>query len=202
MMKRTLLAASLLSLSAVSMADQKLGLAIGGSLALDRSNFYDELEDELPSGVSLDEDSAAVGGDIYVGLAFGGASTLRLGYRKFGDQDADAISGGVKTGDVKMEADGTYLAADLLFPLNDSFYLGGTLGLQNWDGKVTASGVGGRATIKDDARDFFYGLRGKALLKDSNLALTFSYNRYDFDAEGGDDIKYDSISVGLEGYFY
>ncbi len=28
------------------------------------------------------------------------------------------------------------------------------------------------------------------------------YNRYSFEDENGDDLEYDSLQIGLEGYFY
>ena len=181
------------------------GFMIGGGVSFDTGNFGDQLEDELDAfgpGYSVEDDGASTGQDIYLGYAFGGASSLRLGYKRFGTQEGEARLNGVKTGDYEVDADGVYVAADLLFPLTETFFLGGTLGLQNWDGDVTARNPVSSMKASSDGRDFFYGVRAKFLFNEGRGGLVAGYNRYSFEDEAGDELEYDSLQIGLEGYFF
>ena len=164
-MKKTLIMLAALAAGNVWAADQDGAFLIGGGIAQDKGNYADELEDMLGSGFNVDDDGANLGSDLYVGYAFGGASSFRLGYRQFGDQSGDVFNSGIKIGEYEVEADGLYLAADLLFPVTDNLFLGGTLGLQNWDGKATARTALGTSSDSSDGRDFFYGVRGKFLIQ-------------------------------------
>ncbi|MEQ3634832.1 outer membrane beta-barrel protein [Alcanivorax sp.] len=181
------------------------GFMLGAGVSFDTSNFGDEIEDELDRtgpGYSVDDDGAATGQDIYLGYAFGGASSLRLGYKWFGTQEGEVHQYGVKTGEYEVDADGVYVAADLLFPLSETFFLGGTLGIQNWDGEVTARNPVSSTKSSSDGRDFFYGVRAKLLFNEKRGGVVIGYNRYSFEDESGDDLEYDSLQIGLEGYFY
>lgn len=187
-----------------SKAPQQGGFMVGAALGFDSGNFADELEDELAfygNGYDVDEDGAEIGTDLYLGYVFGGASSFRLGYRKFGEQSGNVTLNGVKTGDYSVEADGLYLAVDLMLPLNDAIFVGGTLGLQNWDGEVTARNALFSASDSADGRDFFYGLRGKVLVNQGKGAVVAGYSLYSFEDEYGDELEYNSFSIGFEGYF-
>jgi hypothetical protein len=205
-MKNVFVGVCLLGLTSAVLAQEPSGFMVGGGLSLDRGDFGEQLEDEFQAFVSqditTDDDGFDTGLDAYIGYAFGGASSLRFGYRKFGEQSGDINVSGLGFGGYSVEADGTYLAADLLFPLSENFYLGGTLGLQNWDGDITLSAPGVRDRLSEDGRDFFFGLRTKYLINEGRAALVASYNRYSFEVEGGDDLKYSSLQLGLEAYFF
>ena len=204
-MKKVFVGVCLLGLASVSVAQKPSGFMVGGGFALDRGDFGEQLEDEFQAFVSpditTDDDGFDTGLNAYLGYAFGGASSLRFGYRKFGEQSGDIKVSGMGLGSYGVEADGTYLAADLLFPLSENFYLGGTLGLQNWDGDIVLTGPGIREKFSEDGRDFFFGLRTKYLINEGRAALVGSYNRYSFEVEGGDDLEYNSFQLGLEAYF-
>lgn len=177
---------------------------LGAALGFDSSNFAEELEDELDffgNGFNVDEDGAGIGTDLYLGYVFGGASSFRFGYRQFGEQSGDVTFNGIKTGDYTVEADGIYLAVDLMLPLNEKLFVGGTLGLQNWDGKVTARNASFSSSDSSDGRDFFYGLRGKALINQGKGAIVAGYSLYSFEDEYGAELEYDAFSIGFEGYF-
>lgn len=185
-------------------ASQPGGFMLGASLGFDSGNFADELEDELAffgNGFSVDEDDSDVGTDLYLGFVFGGASSFRLGYRQFGDQSGDVLFSGIKTSEYTLEADGLYLAVDLMLPLNETFFVGGTLGLQDWESEFSVRSAVSSASDSLDGRDFFYGLRGKALINDGKAAIVAGYSLYSFEDEYGDELEYDSFSIGLEGYF-
>ncbi len=177
------------------------GLMVGAGVGIDTGNFADELEDELGSGFNVDDDGANTGADLYVGFAFGGASSVRLGYRKFGEQAGEVSFGGAKIGEYEVDADGLYLAADLMFPVADAVYLGGTLGLQRWDGESTTRTASGTSRASSEGSDFFYGVRGKFLFNQGKAGVVAGYTLYRFEDERGDELEYDSISLGLEGYF-
>ncbi|MED5388062.1 MAG: outer membrane beta-barrel protein [Pseudomonadota bacterium] len=205
-MKKIFMGICLLGLTSAAMGQEPAGFMVGGGVALDRGDFGDQLEDELQAlvgpGVTTDDDGFDTGADVYIGFAFGAASSLRVGYRKFGDQTGDIDVSGFGFGKYSVEADGAYLAADLLFPLSEQFFIGGTLGVQNWDGDITLSAPGVRDRFSDDGRDVFFGLRSKYLINEGRAALVGNYNRYSFEVDGGDDLKYGSIQLGLEAYFY
>lgn len=180
------------------------GFMLGAALGFDSGNFADELEDELAffgPGFEVDDDGAAVGTDLYLGYVFGGASSFRLGYRQFGEQSGDVTYFGAKTGDYSVEADGLYMAVDLMLPLNEKLFIGGTLGLQNWDGEVTARNAFESSSASSDGRDFFYGLRGKLLINEGKGAVVAGYSLYNFEDEYGEELEYNSLSIGFEGYF-
>ncbi|MQX52413.1 outer membrane beta-barrel protein [Alcanivorax sediminis] len=183
---------------------QSGGFMLGAGLGFDSGNFSEELEDELAfigPGFDVDDDGADIGKDLYLGYVFGGASSFRFGYREFGEQSGDVTYFGNKTGDYVLEADGVYMAVDLLLPLNETLFVGGTLGLQNWDGKVTARNAFFSSTESTDGRDFFYGLRGKLLVNEGRGALVAGYSLYSFEDEYGEELEYNSLSIGFEGYF-
>ncbi len=104
------------------------------------------------------------------GYAFSGASSFRIGYRQFGEQSGEVFTGGMKIGEYEVDADGLYLAADIMFPLADTVYLG-ALGLQNWDGESITTTALGTSKSSSDGRDFsmacvvnFFSIRGTAVL--------------------------------------
>ncbi len=143
--------------------------------------------------ITTDDDGFDTGLDAYIGYAFGGASSLRFGYRKFGEQSGDINVSGLGFGGYSVEADGTYLALLICcWPAtSENFYLGGTLGLQNWDGDITLIAPGVRDRLSEDGRDFFFGLRTKYLINEGarrsgTLAITVTV----CEVEGRDDLKY------------
>lgn len=195
-MKKSLLLATTAALAFSPLAAQaESSFLVGGAIARDQSNADDFFEDAVSGVVDADSPDAEMGGDVYVGLAASEIFTFRFGYRKFGDGEAD-IQGGI--GKFEVEADGFYVAADAMFPLTPSFYLGGTLGIQNADITFRVRGPGGSDSMDDDARDFFYGLRAAWLLSEQ-AGVTASYSRYAFEADDvSEDLEYDSLAVGLE----
>ncbi|MDX1804092.1 MAG: hypothetical protein R3292_08420 [Alcanivorax sp.] len=203
-MKNTMLALSLASLSmAGHAAGEPARFMLGGSLALEHSNFIDDVNDELAgTGLSLDDQGASVGSDVYAGVAVSGLSTLRLGYHRFGNQRGDISTGGLKVGDTELQGDGLYLAFDAMLPVSQQVFLGGTLGLQDWHGEATVAAGAVSEQIRDDARNVFLGVGGKVLLGGGGGAVTFGYTYYTFDEENSNDsINYDSFHVGMEAYF-
>lgn len=201
MKKVVVLVSALLAAGNVAAETQQGSFMLGGALGFDASNFADEIEDELGAGFDVEDDGSAIGPDIYLGYAFGGASSIRMGYRTFGEQSGEVSFGGASVGDYSVEVDGLYFAGDLMLPLSDTAFVGGTLGLQNWDGESTTRTAMGTLKGKSDGRDFFYGVRGKFLFNEKSTGLVVGYTLYSFEDEAGDELEYDSFSIGLEGYF-
>lgn len=195
-MKKSLLLATTAALAFSPLAVQAdTGFLIGASVARDQSNADDFFEDAVNNVADADSADAEMGGDVYVGLAANEIFTFRFGYRKFGDAEADVLGG---IGKFEVETDGFYVAADAMFPLTPSFYVGGTLGIQDADITFRVRGPGGSDSMDDDARDFFYGLRAAWLLSEQ-AGVTASYSRYAFEADDvSEDLEYDSLAVGLE----
>ncbi|MCU5787901.1 porin family protein [Alloalcanivorax marinus] len=195
-MKKSLLLATTAALAFSPLAVQAdTGFLIGASVARDQSNADDFFEDAVNNVADADSADADMGGDVYVGLAANEIFTFRFGYRKFGDAEADVLGG---IGKFEVETDGFYVAADAMFPLTPSFYVGGTLGIQDADITFRVRGPGGSDSMDDDARDFFYGLRAAWLLSEQ-AGVTASYSRYAFEADDvSEDLEYDSLAVGLE----
>jgi hypothetical protein len=189
-----LLAATSLTLSPLTAlaANDGGGVVFGAGVGYDQSNLDDFIEDI--GGPSASSPDAELGTDIYVGFAANQSVTVRFGHRRFGDAESEIFGG---LADVDLEADGFYAAVDLLFPVTDRFFLGGTLGNQGIDAELS---VGGNS-IDDDARNFYYGARAKWLLGESS-ALTAAYNLYSFEVDdAGEDIEYNTLAVGLEWRF-
>ncbi|MBM7334550.1 MAG: outer membrane beta-barrel protein [Alcanivorax sp.] len=195
-MKKSLLLATTAALAFSPLAVQAdTGFLVGASVARDQSNADDFFEDAVNNVADADSADAEMGGDVYVGLAANEIFTFRFGYRKFGDAEADVLGG---IGKFEVETDGFYVAADAMFPLTPSFYVGGTLGIQDADITFRVRGPGGSDSMDDDARDFFYGLRAAWLLSEQ-AGVTASYSRYAFEADDvSEDLEYDSLAVGLE----
>lgn len=196
-MKKILTAMALLAAATGVHAEKTSGFTVGGALSLDASDYIDQLDDDL--GGALDQDAPfGVGADVYAGFMFARASTVRVGYRAFGQQEADFdyFFGG--SGDIEVDADGMYVALDLMMPLGDVFALGGTLGIQDWDAEVDFDGLKG----EDDGRDIFYGLRAKWKVAEAG-AVTASINRYTFDSKDEllHDIEYTAFAGGFEFFF-
>jgi len=169
---------------------------LGGALSFDTSNFADELDDDLAGlGFDVEDDTGlAVGLDLHAGLGFMEASSFRVGYRRFGQQSAEVgIVGLPGTVTAELDADGMYAAVDLLFPLSDTFYLGGTLGMQDWEIDLDVEGTGD----SEDGNDLFFGVMGKVLFNDRSGALTMSINRYTFELDGSD-LEYTPVAIGVE----
>lgn len=179
----------------------KGGFMIGANVTMDSSNYAEEVEDLLGSGFNAKDDGANPGADIYIGYAFGAASSIRLGHRQFGEQRGDVLFNGFTAVEYSVDAGGVYLATDLMLPVGERFALGATLGLQNWDGEVTAKSSMGTEKEDSDGRDFFYGLRGKFLFNEGKGGIVAGYTRYSFEDESDTELEYDSFSLGLEGYF-
>lgn len=197
-MKKVMMASALLVSAGLVQAENAAepGFLLGGALSLDSSNFADELDDDLSGlGFDVEDDTGlAVGVDVYGGLSFMEASSLRVGYRKFGQQVAEVSVVGVPgSATAELDADGMYAAMDLMFPVSDTFYVGGTLGLQKWDLDLDVEGI----SESDDGSDLFYGVRGKVLFSDHSGAVTMSLSRYSFELDGAD-LDYTPISVGVE----
>jgi hypothetical protein len=177
-----LLATTSLALSPLNAlaADDGSGLVFGVGVGYDQSNLDDFIEGT--GGPSASSPDAELGTDIYIGFAANQSLTVRFGHRRFGDAESEVFNG---LADVDLEADGFYAAVDLLFPVTDRFFVGGTLGNQGIDA----------------ARNFYYGARAKWLLGESS-ALTAAYNLYSFEVDdAGEDIEYDTLAVGLEWRF-
>lgn len=174
---------------------------VGGAVSRDQSNFDDVLNGDstlASSSIRVQEPDAGTGTNLYVGVRFNPYITGRLGYRNFGDADSDVQVSGVDTGRVHVEADGVYVAVDGLYPFTDQFALGGTLGVQNWNGDLRVRGPGGTAHDSEDARDFFYGVRADFRMT-KTASLTASYDFYSFDVEGeSEDVEYKALALGLE----
>ncbi|MEQ3724544.1 outer membrane beta-barrel protein [Alcanivorax sp.] len=192
-MKKILTAMALLAAATGVHAEKTSGFTVGGALSLDASDYIEKLDDDFGG---LDQDAPfGVGADVYAGFMFARASTVRVGYRAFGQQEAQFD---YYSGDLEVDADGMYAALDLMMPLGDVFALGGTLGIQEWDAEVDFDGF----KVDDDGRDFFYGLRAKWKVAEAG-AVTASINRYKFDS--GDellrDIEYTAFAGGFEFFF-
>ena len=192
-MKKILTAMALLAAASGVHAEKTSAFTVGGALSLDASDYIEKLDDDFGG---LDQDAPfGVGADVYAGFMFASASTVRVGYRVFGQQEAqfDYFSG-----DLEVDADGMYAALDLMMPLGDVFALGGTLGMQEWDAEVSD----GVVKLKDDGRDFFYGLRAKWKVAEAG-AVTASINRYKFDSDDElfRDIEYTAFAGGFEFFF-
>jgi hypothetical protein len=192
-MKKSVLAASLLLLASGAQAENEVKVVLGGAFSIDSSDVLDDLEDGSGPGISIEDSGIPLGLDIYAGLGFMEASTFRLGYRKFGQQSGDVEFYGFDAGTIELDTEGLYAAVDLMFPVSDTFFLGGTLGYQDWEAELDYEG----ARDKEDGNDLFYGLRGKWLLSGENGALTAGLNFYDFGLPGND-LEYTSVAVGLE----
>ena len=196
-MKKIAIAGALLMSVGLAQAEEEAPhFILGGALSVDTSNFADELDDDLAGlGFDVDDDTGlAVGLDIHAGLGFMEASSFRVGYRKFGQQSAEVgVVGLPGTATAELDADGIYAALDLLFPVSDTFYLGGTLGLQDWEIDLDVEGYGD----SEDGNDLFFGVIGKMLFQDQTGALTMSINRYSFELDVSD-LEYTPISVGVE----
>lgn len=166
---------------------------VGASLTRDQSNLDDAIGTP-PPGFSVSSPDAEWGHNLYVGLNVNEYLTLRLGQRRFGDAELGISTLG-GSGKIEMEADGFYFAVDLLYPFNDVFALGATLGNQGIDATFKSGGV----SASDDARDFFYGVRARFQLGEHGAAVA-AYERYRFgvDASGTDDIEFDTLALGLE----
>ncbi len=54
---------------------------------------------------------------------------------------------------------------------------------------------------KYQSQHFFYGLRGKLLVNEGRGALVAGYSLYSFEDEYGEELEYNSLSIGFEGYF-
>ena len=182
-MKKILTAIALLAAASGVHAEKTSAFTVGGALSLDASDYIENLDDDFGG---LDQDAP---------FGVGAASTVRVGYRAFGQQEAqfDYFSG-----DLEVDADGMYAALDLMMPLGDVFALGGTLGMQEWDAEVSD----GVVKLKDDGRDFFYGLRAKWKVAEAG-AVTASINRYKFDSDDElfRDIEYTAFAGGFEFFF-
>lgn len=194
-MKKVFLLAAMFAASMSAHAEKESGVVLGVALPIDTSDFIQELDDDLAgSGISLEEDSFPIGVDLYAGLNFAKASTVRVGYRKFGQQSADVEVMGFRQGSLEVDTDGLYAALDVMFPVTDMFYLGGTLGLQEWETEVDIPGD----RLKDDGKDVFFGVRAKWFLGWENGVITASIDRYDLDTDFEQDLEYVSFSGGLE----
>ena len=77
----------------------------------------------------------------------------------------------------------------------------GALGLQNWDGESITTTALGTSKSSSDGRDFFYGLRGKCLFNQGNGGIVAGYTFYSFEDEMGEELEYNSLNLGVEGYF-
>jgi len=199
-MKKTLTTLALLAAATGVHAEKTSAFTLGGALSVDVSDYIEQVDDDA-AFASLDEDVPGIGADIYAGFMFAGASTVRVGYRVFGVQEADVdyVLGG--SGDFEVETDGMYVALDLMMPLNETFVLGGTLGIQNWDAEVDADGD----KFKDDGSDVFYGVRAKWKIQEMG-AVTASINRYklgtsDFTGTLDHDIEFTTFGGGFEFFF-
>ena len=189
-----LLATTSLALSPLSAlaAGDGSGMVFGVGVGYDQSNLDDFIEGT--GGPSASSPDTELGTDIYIGFAASQSLTVRFGHRRFGDAESEVFNG---LAEVDLEADGFYAAVDLLFPVTDRFFVGGTLGSQGIDAELSAGG----SSVDDDARDFYYGARAKWLLGESS-ALTAAYNLYSFEVDdASEDIEYDTLAVGLEWRF-
>ena len=164
----------------------------GLALSLDKSDFDDLLEEDA-SGPDADYDGASLGGEVEVGLRLGEYTTLRLGHRRFGDQEADLSDGGT----AKLDMAGNYFAADVMMPVNDSLALGLTLGQLAWDGEITREGGSGPALQTESGIDLFAGLRGRMRLAE-RFDLTLFANHYGLETEGGEKVQYEVLGAGLQ----
>ncbi|WOA31710.1 porin family protein [Alloalcanivorax xenomutans] len=168
-------------------------LLVGGSLMRDESNL-DEVVESIDPFIHASAPDAEWGTDLYVGVAFNQYFQARFGHRMFGDSETRIYSG-----KMEVEADGVYVALDGLMPVTERLSLGGTLGIQSVDVTLKVSDGYNGFKDDDDARDFFYGLRLQYLVTDQ-LAVTAAYHRYKFeiDANGVDDLEYDSVGIGAQ----
>lgn len=174
---------------------QSIRPVAGLALSLDRSSLEDFLE-EGGSSPNADYDGASPGGEVDVGLRLGKYTTLRLGHRRFGDQDADLDNGGT----AELDMAGNYFAADLMAPVNDSLALGLTLGQLAWDGEITREGGSGPALETESGIDLFAGLRGWVRLNE-RFGLTLFANRYDLETDDGEELQYEVLGAGLQVVF-
>ena len=185
------LAAAPLTAVAAPADDSGVVFGIGG--ARDASNF-----DDLTGGGSADP---AWGWDVYFGYAFNRYFTLRGGKRYFGEGESDF--GG---GSLSVDADGFYVAGDLMWPVTDGFSVGATVGVQRIDAEFEAKrhffGGGSLSSSEsDDASDYFYGVRARWAMGEASSFVLF-YNQYSFEVEdSSDDLEYDSLGLGLEWRF-
>lgn len=164
----------------------------GLALSLDRSSLEDFLEGGA-SSPNADYDGPTAGGEVDVGLRLGEYTTLRLGHRRFGDQEADLDNGGT----AELDMAGNYFAADLMTPVNDSLALGLTLGQLAWDGEINREGGSGPALETESGIDLFAGLRGRMRLTE-RLGLTLSATRYELETDDGEEVQYDVLGAGLQ----
>lgn len=196
-----LAAASALTFSPLSAyAAEGSGGVFGLGASRDESNIGEFIENE--GGPPMGSADAAWGANLYAGYAFNRYLTLRFGQRFLGGGEADS-SGGATT--VKVDGDGIYLAADLMWPVTDTFAIGATLGNQSIDAdiEVEQSGYFGSSsvTVSEDARDFYYGVRARWTMGET-ASLIASYNLYSFEVDNAsEDIEFDSLGLGFEWRF-
>lgn len=176
------------------------GGVFGLGASRDQSNIGEFIEKE--GGPSMESADSAWGANLYVGYAFNRYVTLRFGQRFLGGGEADSSSG---ASTVKIDGDGIYLAADLMWPVTDRFAIGGTFGNQSIDAdiEVEQSGFFGSAsrTVSEEARDFYYGVRARWTLGET-ASLIASYNLYSFEVDdASEDIEFDSLGLGFEWRF-
>lgn len=199
-MKKVIFSAALLCLAMGAHAEKTSAFTLGASLSIDASDYINQVDSDLPANISLEQEAAGgPGADVYAAFMFAKASTVRVGHRTFGIQEADIETNGVEVGSFEMNSDGMYAAVDLMFPLGDTFFLGGTLGLQEWDAEVDIAGT----KFSDSGRDPFFGVRGKWKISDVG-AITGGINRYKFNtnrARLNHDIEYTAVSGGFEFFF-
>lgn len=176
------------------------GGVFGLGASRDQSNIGEFIEKE--GGPPMESADSAWGANLYVGYAFNRYVTLRFGQRFLGGGEADSSSG---ASTVKIDGDGIYLAADLMWPVTDRFAIGGTFGNQSIDAdiEVEQSGFFGSTsrTVSEDARDFYYGVRARWTLGET-ASFIASYNLYSFEVDdASEDIEFDSLGLGFEWRF-
>ena len=172
------------------------GGVFGLGASRDQSNIGDFIEKE--GGPPMDSADAAWGADLYLGYAFHRYVTLRFGQRFLGGGEADSSSGATT---VKVDGDGIYFAADLMWPVTDGFAIGGTFGNQSIDADVEVDQGRFSTTVTEDARDFYYGLRARWAMGET-ASFIASYNLYSFEVDdASEDLEFDSLGLGFEWRF-
>jgi hypothetical protein len=201
-MKRTAAIATTLALAALScapaLASEKGALFVGGGLSLDGSNWEDFLED---SGAAIDESTGGLGVNAHVGVQAASFASIRAGYRFYGEQSADVFVPGTffnTTTNATLDVRGTFIAADLLVPINNLVGIGGTAGIVNWKADFDVGAVEG----SDSGTDPFFGALVRLTPSTENFSFDFYVQSFTVDtSDFNDDITFTSAGAAINVHF-
>lgn len=156
----------------------------------------------FPNSTSLDDDDRAW--RVLGGYRLNPYFAVEGGYVDLGEIKSSSRVTGANPGTIKttLESDAVFLTALGGYPVTESLFAYGKLGLLRWDSeaKSTADLLSGTATARadDDDIDLTYGV-GVNLRVSERFAVRLDWDRYQL---GGDvDTDVDVVSIGLQAHF-